>query len=347
MIANPSTLTSVLPAGYTSRPATLDDAEAVAAAGNAHSLETVGQADHLAEGWREDWQLLGFDRERDTRLVHGPDGALAAFAAVWDFAPHVKPELYVLVHPAHRRRGLGGWLLDWSLARAGQAVPQAPAQARVAVTAWVNQLSTAALAVLGQRGFRLARLNMRMLLDLDGPPAAPVCPPGVTLRGMVRGQDERAAHHAKREAFRDHWGFVDRPFEESLARWVAELETRPNFDPGLYLLAVAGGQVIGTTFGSRAMPGRDERAWISAVGVIRPWRRRGVAEALVRQCLVELYQRGERRIALGVDTDSLTGAPRLYEKIGFTQDPRHTYGTWEIELRPGAELTTTRPVPEA
>jgi mycothiol synthase len=38
-------------------------------------------------------------------------------------------------------------------------------------------------------------------------------PDGLTIRPFARGQEERAIIRAVRDAFKDHWGFVERPFE--------------------------------------------------------------------------------------------------------------------------------------
>ena len=49
----------------------------------------------------------------------------------------------------------------------------------------------------------------------------------------------------------------------------------------------------------------------------RAYRRRGIAEALLKTAFAELYRRGERRVGLGVDAESPTGATRVYERAGM------------------------------
>ena len=49
----------------------------------------------------------------------------------------------------------------------------------------------------------------------------------------------------------------------------------------------------------------------------RPWRKRGVAKALIIQSLKVLRERGMAEAALGVDAENPTGALRLYENCGF------------------------------
>jgi mycothiol synthase len=46
-----------------------------------------------------------------------------------------------------------------------------------------------------------------------------------------------------------------------------------------------------------------------------------------------LFLRGKRGCDLHVDADSLTGATRLFERVGMRAHPR--FALWEKELRPG------------
>jgi ribosomal protein S18 acetylase RimI-like enzyme len=61
--------------------------------------------------------------------------------------------------------------------------------------------------------------------------------------------------------------------------------------------------------------------------------------ALLRHAATEFHRRGLKRMALGVDSDSPTGATRLYERAGLHVAQQHaTYGK---TLREGEELTET------
>jgi mycothiol synthase len=59
------------------------------------------------------------------------------------------------------------------------------------------------------------------------------------------------------------------------------------------------------------------RGWLEHISTRRPWRRRGVAAALIADSLRELRARGLDEAALGVDSENLSGALRLYESLGF------------------------------
>jgi GNAT superfamily N-acetyltransferase len=334
-------LTDSLPAGYQARPATLADVEATVAMFNAASQALLGRDEHTVAGWTREWQMPGFDLAHDSRLVLAPDGSVAAFACVWHMAPYITPETWGRVHPAHAGRGLGTGLLEWAEGRARQGLSAAPKEARVALRLWINSLDFETQALLRDYGCTLVRHNRRLLIDFGAPPPRPVWPAGVAVRSLVTGQDEREASRVVREAFRDSWGWVDEPFEERLARWKHSMQSDPDFDPSLHFLAVADGAIIGTSFASLRIDDGPELGWIHTLGVLRPWRRRGVALALLQHSFGALYERGRRRIGLGVDAASLTGATHLYEKAGMRPDPTHQFGTWEKELRSGKELSTT------
>jgi len=56
------------------------------------------------------------------------------------------------------------------------------------------------------------------------------------------------------------------------------------------------------------------------VGTRATGRKRGIATALLATALSAARAEGYDQASLGVDADSLTGAVRLYERVGFTVD---------------------------
>ena len=57
--------------------------------------------------------------------------------------------------------------------------------------------------------------------------------------------------------------------------------------------------------------------WVSVLFTRRPWRRRGVGGAILRDAFVRLWDAGERSVGLGVDAEGETGAFRVYERAGM------------------------------
>ncbi len=317
-------MTDPLAPGYAVRPARPDDAEAVHALVVASDIAEFGESDFSIERLRDDWQ--GRDLERDILVATAPDGAVIGYAWVGD-RRHVRIDVEVYVHPTHFGRGIGTALVRRAEARAREHVPLAPPEARVVVHNWINALNANACSLLEREGYAPVRYFWRMETELTEPPPAAAWPAGIAVRPFVPGRDERTAYATVEEAFADHWGHVPRTYEE----W-AKHRFGASFDPALWFLALAGDQPAGAALCSVS----EGIGWVDTLAVRRPWRRRGLGAALLRHAFAEFFQRGIRRVALGVDAASPTGATRLYEGAGMKVAQQ--YATYGKELRPGVEL---------
>ena len=76
--------------------------------------------------------------------------------------------------------------------------------------------------------------------------------------------------------------------------------------------------------------------WVGTLGVLKPWRKKGLGLALLRTSFAEFYKRGMKTIGLGVDASNKTGATRLYQGAGMRIASE--FVTFEKELRPGKAL---------
>jgi ribosomal protein S18 acetylase RimI-like enzyme len=112
------------------------------------------------------------------------------------------------------------------------------------------------------------------------------------------------------KAFQDQWGFRAIPFE----RWESLRLEAPDFDPSIWFVAHSGDDVVGVLRGEAE---RWSCGWIAMVGVRPQWHRRGIGTALIRAAFRAFYDRGQRSVGLGVDTQNPTGATRLYEQLGM------------------------------
>ena len=327
-----------LPEGYTSRPATLEDVEQAVALFNKCSLKSAGERSHNENETAVDWQMPGFDLDRDTRVALDSGGAIVGFAEVWDVDdPHVKVHCSGYVDPEHRGRGIGTALMAWEEARALQAVALAPADARVTLNCGELANESAGRELIEASGFRAVRCYRRMVIELTAKPSEPRWPQGVTVRSFDPTRDVERALQASRDAFSDHWGHVETPYELELDQWRHWIDGDKDFDPSVWFLAEAGGSIVGQTLcWTTRSEGRDF-GWIYIVAVAREWRRRGLATALLTNAFRALYDRGKTRVGLAVDSASLTGANRLYERAGM-KVARESIA-YEKELRPGRDLS--------
>ncbi len=327
-----------LPAGYTLRGATLDDLPEAVDMFNACSRQLTGTDEVTLEGYQREWAIPMLNLPEDVKVVIAPDGSIAACQEVWDlFDPHTRINTWGRVHPQHQGRGIASSLLRWAEDRARRAITLAPTGTRVALLNWVSNLDAAANGAMLQAGFNLIRHSYRMCIDFTETPTAPVWPAGITLKPFNPDRDLETVAWADREAFRDHWGFVERPFSQDLQmfrHWLGE----PRFDASLWFVALHGSEVAGISLCDPYTEDDADMGWVGSLGVLRPYRRQGLGLALLQHSFCELYKRGRRKVGLGVDAFNLTGALRLYEKAGMRVCRQQN--TYEKELRSGVEIST-------
>jgi mycothiol synthase len=236
------------------------------------------------------------------------------------------------VHPNHFGRGIGTAIVRLSEARARENVPLAPENARVVLHNWINGRNADACALLEREGYAPIRYFLRMEASLEDAPPAPEWPEGVTVRHFASDEDALRFYETTEEAWTDHWGHVPVAFEDWKQRRMGS-----TFDPSLWFIAEEAGEPAGVALCSVS----DQLGWVDTLAVRRPWRKRGLGMALLRHAMGEFHRRGLKRMALGVDSDSPTGATRLYERAGLRMAQQHaTYGK---ELRPGEELGEDEP----
>lgn len=333
---------SLLPENFAARPAAMDDVEAVADLLAACSIELIGSPQLGVNEVRTDWQRPGFNLETDTLVVLAPDGQIVGYSAVWDNAPHVCISVDGSARPAYRGQGVGTVLCQWAEDRARQSVPKAPEATRVALRQEKLSTDETARVLLSGQGYRSVRYELCMLIEMDGPPPAPAVPEGIFIRPFVREREFRSVVMTLREVFSDHWGYVERPFEDEFQDWMHYLDKAPDSDPSLWFVAVDcnGGkdEIVGTSLCHPKLAEDPDKSLVFGLGVKRPWRRQGIALALLSHCFGALYRRGKRKVTLDVDAQSLTGATRLYEKAGMRE--YRQYVTYEKELRSGRDLST-------
>lgn len=224
--------------------------------------------------------------------------------------------VYILsgfVSPGWRRRGIGRELVRRGEQRLRQVAGSHPASREHYFCTVSPASRLGKLALFQSQGYKPRHFYTMLRTELGDLPEA-LLPAGVELR-PARPEHWRAIWDAQKEAFRDHWGpmqWTDVDFE----RW----QQRPNFDPSLWQVAwdVASEQVAGVSINAIPRAANDrQRGWVDDLSVRRPWRKHGLGRALLVASLRALRERGQTEVALGVDTENLTGALRLYQAVGF------------------------------
>ncbi len=303
------------------RPATIADLPEVLALAQASDFALIGESDWTEADLREEWQE--YDLERDVVLLE-LDGRLAGYAA---FESVGVGRLLVdgYVHPELTGRGVGSELLRLTEERAREELESIPAGTRVYLqnAALVNDPAVPPL--YAAHGYHPERHFWRMVIDLERVPE-PVVPEGIELRLLRDPEERHVLHETMEEAFEDHWEHRSRTYEE----WAKRVFDVEGYDPTLTWVALEGDELVAANICWWKRHG--EWGWVGPLGVRRPWRRRGIAEALLETSFAEFLRRGERRVALGVDAQSPTGATRLYDKAGMRVFWEAV--VYEKELRP-------------
>lgn len=342
MEAIETSLITGLPAGYTSRVTQPSDAEAMVEIllADAKLLGKSRQFD--PDEMRTDWESPDFVLADSSRVVLDSDGTLVAVVTVWDTSkPPVHPFLSINIHPDHMASGIGEAMLAWAEERAKQAIDRCPPEALVSMRINSDDMHETRKALLERFGMEKIRYFFRMLISMDEAPPAPQLAEGYTIRTMQYPDETADTLRAVIDAFKDHWGFVEAPFEEELKEWQHHIDTDKLFDPTVWFLAIheETGEIAGFSLTREEHWSDPSVAYIFELGVRREHRRKGIALALLHHTFGEYWKRDRKDVALHVDATSLTGAVRLYEKSGMHQDERSV--AYDKLLREGEELMTT------
>jgi len=322
----------------TIRAVTMDDAELVFELITLAQLESNGKSSLRLDELIRDWEEPGFDLAESTRIVLDNSGQALAYGEMWaGRAVPVRPHVWLYVHPEHRKRGIGTQLFQWAEKQAHTVFDKVPADARVVLETNVRSTHTHTRQFLERMGMTYAdRSWWHMVIQMDEAPPRPVWPEGITVTTVAAHGDLKEAYKASKAAFQDHRGYVEEPFEIAFARWQHHLED-PNVDLNLFFLAMDGDKIAGVSFCYNNGWQDPDEAYIGTLGVVREYRRRGIASALLHHSFGFFWDRDRRKVGLHVDGSSLTGATVLYEKAGMYIDTAND--AYEKELRPGRELS--------
>jgi mycothiol synthase len=213
-----------------------------------------------------------------------------------------------VIHPAHRRRGLG-----LALARAVLAEESA-----LPVRLWAHGDLPAAARLAAATGFRRARALWQMRRSLREAVAEPRLPPGVSLRTFIPGQDEDGWLALNARAFAHH---------PEQGKWVradlAHREAAPWFDPNGFFLAERDGRLAGFHWTKIHQPNPGQSGEpvgeVYVVGVDPAEQGTGLGRALTLAGLRYLRGRNMPAVMLYVEADNAP-AIRLYTSLGFAHE---------------------------
>lgn len=226
------------------------------------------------------------------------------------------------VRPEWRRQGIGRALRLWNEEHARHRYVVTGDRRPAFFVSYCKDGVVSSERQLKNGGYEPVRYYFHMLKRTLDEIGDATLPEGIEVRPVLPDQ-WRAIHAAETEAFRDHWGTPEFPYE------VMEREaTVAGAGPEMWVVAWEGDQVVGSVRNVIDYAENEKmhrrRGYNNTVSVRRPWRGRGIARALLNRSLILLRERGMTQSWLRVDSDNPTGALRLYESCGFEVDERET-----------------------
>jgi mycothiol synthase len=254
----------------------------------------------------------------DDLLIVELDGEIAGYARV-EWRDAIDGPRYLqtvcLLDPPLRRRGIGSAMLAWQERRLVEIAASFQDERPTLMRSWSFDRDAGAGALLEKRGWHRQGHGYEMVRPtIDAIPEVTL-PDGFELRPATVA-DARRIWEAAAEAFRDERG----EGEWSEGDWERE-SADPHRDPSLWAIAWAGDEIAAGVHG-RIDP--DENAhlgvaqgYIAGVWTRRPYRRRGLARALLADVLARLRDRRMTRAHLGVDGLNPNRAMDLYTSLGF------------------------------
>jgi mycothiol synthase len=249
----------------------------------------------------------------DDRLV----GYTNLYVRQGDEQTHSRFYCWGVVHPQWRQRGIGRRLLETAYGRATEYVNGFEG-GQVNFDCGAYEGEEGRQALFEGFGMKVVRYFVNLARPLNGELPPVQLPAGLRLRTYDPEHDAETAWRVDDTAFRDHWNYAQSEFEEFL-HW----SKMPHMRPELWFLAedVATGATVGVALNIIdpdwiAQTGRRE-GYVDTLAVLREHRHRGLGTALLVHSLQTLRKAGMEAAHLHADAQNLTGAMRLYERVGF------------------------------
>lgn len=298
---------------YSVRPAASNDIEAIYDLIAKQNVADYGDAMLTIDDLRKSWGHINFETETCTAY---DDGKLAGYAELLNGD---SPYIYL---EDRSNVDLGFQLLT---ILEEEAVSRR--RENVSLVTRISEKNNLLLQLFASNGYR-SDLSFRIMeLVMSEPPAAPQWPERISVRTFILAQDEYATYQADEEASQDKGYHPPLSFEG----WVKRVGMdRESFDPSLWFLAVEENEIVGVALNVYAR--KTNTGWVDQLSVRPAWRNKGIGRSLLLHTFGEFYRRGVRHVKLSVDSNSLTGAPRLYEDVGMKTIQRYHIYKKEIQM---------------
>jgi len=259
------------------------------------------------------------DPARDILLVDVDDETIAYGRCWWDkeLEGNYRYSLTLYLKPAWRHHGIGRHLASLLLERLAHISNQHPPSAPKFFRVFCFDAQKWERSVLERLGFRIVRYGYSMVRPCGQPVEIAPLPEGIEVRPVLPHQ-VRQVWEAAMEAFRDHNGATETS-EDAYQRFI---NWQYN-DPTLWKVAWEGSEVVGMVLNfineEENKKLNRKRGYTEDISVRRPWRRKGIARALLTQSIKMFQEMGMDETSLDVDTSNPNGALNLYQSVGYQE----------------------------
>lgn len=296
----------------------------VAVINGSNKADGIAHTDTLEDVTAAYRHLVNCDPYTDVLFVEMKD-EVVGYARVWWILKSDGTRTYchfALLLPEWRGKGIRRAMLRHNEDRLREIAKDHPKDNPRLFETWAADTETDWESLLIAHRYKAVRYVFEMLRpNLDDIPDVPM-PQGLEVH-PAQPEHYRKIWDAAGEAFQDHWGAT-----EWLDEWFEQWQEKPIFNPKLWQVAWDGDEVAGMVLNFIHQEENKEfnrkRGYTEEICVRRPWRKRGLARALIARSFKALKDQGMTEAALSVDAENITGALGLYESMGFRTVKRHT-----------------------
>lgn len=312
--------TNTLPAGFTALPCDVERDVAELTTLTNENYHAVGYPLLYSEGdMREDLTASGIEAAANAIVVRASTGAIAGWGWAVGATDAEKPRAYLFggVHPLFQGIGLGRHLFEWSRDCAEELLAPFPG---ATIQAQCVEPDERAQRLYVAAGMRPIRYYSEMLLRFASRPTSSklsdVPIPAGYQSLAIADLDLETLRLLRNHCFADHWGTSSiTPIEWQ--EYLAAESARPALGE---VIADVNGELVAYQL-TGAFPQDSNTVghvlWVNNLGVHREHRNRGLARLLLERHLIRAQADGYEGSMLGVDAESLTGANKLYESVGY------------------------------